>query len=93
MLPSCKTFKGNCIYKNGFIGETEHGLITILGKHNNPTHDSEPAQHLKNNHNNSFNWFVVDNASSKIQVQLISEAIYIGLKLNDQVEHVKSHRN
>ena len=36
---------------------------TRRGEHNNPKHNSEPVQHLKNNLNHSFYWFIVVNAS------------------------------
>lgn len=36
---------------------------TRRGEHNNPKHNSEPVQHLKNNLNHSFYWFIVVNVS------------------------------
>ena len=52
------------ICNEDYIFETEYNEIARWSKHNNLKHDSKLAQHLKNDSNRSFNWFVVANASS-----------------------------
>ena len=91
MYHSCKIYLGDCICKDDYIGVTERNVVTRLREHNNPTHDSEPANHLKNQLNRSFNCFTIADASNNKQTQKILEAIHIVLKrrpkLNDQAKY------
>ena len=54
--PSRTIYKGDCICKTDDIDETENNMIRCWSEHN-PTHDSEPWEHLKNNLHCRFNWF------------------------------------
>ena len=52
---SFKRYQGDCIYKGNYIGRTECKVIMRWSEYYNPTLDSEPSQHLRNNLNHSFN--------------------------------------
>ena len=63
-----------------------------MGKHNNPTHDSEPAKHLNKNIQHSYNWTILANACKHTRPRKNLEAIYIALlrpSLNDQLKSNK----
>ena len=67
-------------------------ILEPVEEFNNGTHDSEPAQYLKNNQNPSFRWFIAANVFSNKGKEKSVEAIHIALKrpkLNDQVKHDK----
>ena len=92
MYPSCKVYQGVCTCTENYIGETERNTVTRWREHNNPTHDSEPAKHLRNNLSHSFNWLIIASASKNKRTRKNLEALYIALlrpSLNDQVNSNK----
>ena len=83
MYPSCKIYQGECICKDDYIDETKCNVRTRWVKHHNII-----TQHVKNNLNYSFDWFIVADASRNKPYQKKMEATYFAIKrpkLHDQV--------
>ena len=56
-------------------------------EHKNPTHKSEPAQHIKNHIGHLLDWSILCNAPSNSQIRKNLEALFIGImkpSLNEQ---------
>ena len=71
----------------GYVGETIRNTATCWSEHNNPTHKSEPAQHIKNQIGHLFDWSILCNAPSNTQIKKNLEALFIGImkpSLNEQ---------
>ena len=64
MYPSCNIYQEDCICKDDYISETERSIRRRWDEYNNPTHDSKLLQHLENNLNHTFHWFILVEASS-----------------------------
>ena len=47
LYPACKIYYGKCQCGEYYVGETIRNTTTRWSEHNNPTHKSEPAQHIK----------------------------------------------
>ena len=65
----------------------EKPLETRWSEQNNPTHKSEPAQHIKNHIGHLFDWSILCNATSNNQIRKKLEASFIGiikLSLNEE---------
>ena len=74
LLQSCKIYQGDYIFKDDYIGETEHNVVTRWDEHNNPMHDSEPAHHVKNDLNHSFNSLIISDTSTNKRIRKNLEA-------------------
>ena len=48
LYPACKIYYGKCQCGEDYVGEIIRNTETRWSDHNNPTHKSEPAQHVKN---------------------------------------------
>ena len=62
-------------------------METRRSERNNPTHKSEPAQHIKNYIGHLFDWSILCNAPSNSQIRKNLEALFIGImkpSLNEQ---------
>ena len=87
LYPACKIYYGKCQCGEDYVGETIRNTTTRWSEHNNPTHKSEPAQHIKNHTGHSFDWSILCNAPSNNQVRKNLEALFIGIikpSLNEQ---------
>ena len=74
------------------MGETKRNTITRWSEHNNPTKDSEPADHLKRNIDHFFAWNIIANASKYTQTRKNLESLFIAQyrpSLNDQTKFNK----
>ena len=92
MYPSCKIYEGICICNENYMGETKRNTITRWSEHNNPTKDSEPAEHLKRNIDHFFAWNIIANASKYTQTRKNLESLFIAQyrpSLNDQTKFNK----
>ena len=47
LYPAYKICYGKCECGEDYVGETIRNTAARWSKHNNPTHKSEPAQHIK----------------------------------------------
>ena len=75
--------------KVNYIGETVRNTQTRWSEHEDPTHNSEPARHLKDNPDHSFTWKNLCNAPSDSAKRKFLEASFIANSkptLNEQVE-------
>ena len=69
--------------------ETIRNTDIRWSEHNNPTHNSEPAKHIKRNIHHSITWSITPSASKNNVIRKNLEAIYIALlkpSLNEQKE-------
>ena len=85
--PACKIYYGKCQCDEDYVGETIRNTTTRWSEHNNPTHKSEPAQHIKNHIGHLFDWSILCNAPSNNQIRKNLEALFIGIikpSLNEQ---------
>ena len=57
--------------------ETKQNTITCQNKHSKPTHDLEPAQHLKRNIDHLFAWKIIATASKNTHTRKDLEALFI----------------
>ena len=48
-------------------------------EHKNPTHKSEPAQHIKNHIGHLLDWSILCNAPSNGQIRKTLEALFTGI--------------
>ena len=82
-----KVYEGTCSYDKTYIGETKRNASVRWEEHNNPTKNSEPAKHLKNNTDHVFNCVILCMASKNYKVRRNLGASYIALlrpTLNEQ---------
>ena len=79
LYPACKIYYGKCQRGEDYVGETIRNTATRWTEHNNPTHKSEPAQHMKNHIGHLFDWSILYNASSNSQIRKNLEALFIGI--------------
>ena len=76
-----------CSCGETYIGETIHNASERQEKHNDPTKNSEPAKHLRNNFNHVFNRVILCKTPQNYKVRRNLEASYIALlkpTLNEQ---------
>ena len=78
LYPACKIYYGKCQCGEQNVGETIRNSATHLSEHNNLAHKSEPAQHIKSHIGHLFDWSIVCNAPSNIQIRKNLEALFIG---------------
>ena len=86
--PACKIYEGVCSCGSTYIGETKRNCEQRWKEHL-PPHKSEPANHIRENHDHKFQWRVIANAPMNNRTRKNLEALYIALKrpnLNEQVE-------
>ena len=89
MHPSCKVYIGECICGATYVGETLRNVEERWAEHNNIKMKSEPAKHLAENNNHSFQWKVLISAPKNTRTRKNLEAYLIALMkptLNEQVE-------
>ena len=87
LYPACKIYYGKCQCGEDYVGETIRNTATHWSKHNNPTHKSELARHIKNHIGHLFDWFILSNAPSNSQIRKNLEALVISImkpSLNEQ---------
>ena len=87
LYPACKIYYGKCQCGEDYVGETIRNTATHWSEHNNPTHKSEPAQHIKTHNGHLFDWSILCNAPSNSQIRKNLEALFIGImkpSLNEQ---------
>ena len=87
LCPACKIYYGKCQCGEDYEVETIRNTATRYSEHNNPTHKSEPAQHIKNHTVHWFDWSILCNAPSNSQIRKNLEALFIGImkpSLNEQ---------
>ena len=73
-----------------YMGETKINAENRWAQHNTVNHNSNPAKHLKENIENSFNWSVICTAPRHQNRRKILEALFIAKykpSLNDQIIH------
>ena len=90
--PSCVIYEGICSCGADYVGETVRNALTRWSEHNNPIKDFEPAKHILNNLNHTFQWKVIMKAPSHLRTRQNLEAAIIATKrpkLNDRVESQK----
>ena len=49
-------YQGNCSWSETYIGETMRNLETRIAEYEDLSHNSEPAEYLKDHPNHSFTW-------------------------------------
>jgi hypothetical protein len=82
-------YKGNCICGENYIGETLRNLEVRIAEHEDTSHNSEPARHIRENPNHTFHWSVLFK-SQRDKQRKIMEAFYIkqlNPPLNKQCKH------
>ena len=73
-----------------YMGETKINAENRWAQHNTVNHNSNPAKHLKENIDHSFNWKVICSAPRKTNKRKILEALFISRfkpSLNEQITH------
>ena len=90
--PACKIYEGVCSCAENYVGETKRNVETRWREHENLNKDSEPAKHLREFPDHSFEWKVIMNAPIKTRIRKNLEASIIAFKrpsLNDQLDSNK----
>lgn len=90
--PSCQIYEGTCSCGETYVGETIRNVSLRWREHNDLRKDSEPAKHLKNNPDHTFNWRTIIHASKHGRERKNLEASIIAIKgpsLNNQLETKK----
>ena len=64
MHPSQVTYKGKCICRQTYIGETAHNLEVNVNEHLDVKKQSQPAKHIRKHSNHKFTWEVLIAAHS-----------------------------
>ena len=77
--PACKIYYGACECGEDYIRETNRNTITRWSEHDNPTKDSETANHLNKHINHVFTWKILCQASKKTDISKNLKAIFIAL--------------
>ena len=72
-------YKDTCSCDETYIGETTCNASIRWEEYNDPTNNSEPAKHLKNNFHHVFNWITLCKAPQNYKVRHNLEASYIAL--------------
>ena len=86
MYPACKIYYGKCQCGKDYVGEAIRNTATHWSEPNNPTHKSEPTQHIKNIEH-LFDWSILCNIPPNNQIRKNLEALFIGVmkpSLNEQ---------
>ena len=87
LYPACKIYYGKCQRGNDYVRETIRNTATRRSEHNNPTHKSEPAQHIKNHIGHLLDWSILCKTPSNSQIRKNLEALFTGTTkptLNEQ---------
>ena len=88
--PSCKIYEGICNdCQVNYIGETVRNVRTRWAEHENPTKESEPARHIRDNPTHTFEWKILSSAPKYSNDRKNLEASWIALRkptLNEQVQ-------
>ena len=87
LYPAFKIHYGKCQCGEDYVGETIRNTATCWSEHNNPTHKSETAQHIKNHIGYLFDWSILCNSPSNSQITKNFEALFVGImipSLNEQ---------
>ena len=87
LYPACKTYYGKCQCGEDYVGETIRNTAMRWSEHNNPTHKSEPSQHIKIHIGHLFDWSTLPNTPSNNQIRKNLEAFFISImkpSLNEQ---------
>ena len=79
LYPAYKIYYGICECGEDYVGETKRNTATRWSEHNNPTKDTQPARHLKDNLEHKFHWKIICHASKNRAVRKNLESIFIGL--------------
>lgn len=91
--PSCVIYEGTCTtYHTSYIGETRRNTVVRWNEHNNPTKNSEPANHIYHNPDHQYSWKILIKAPLRTRLRKNLEASFIALKrpkLNEQLESKK----
>ena len=90
--PHCLIYEGTCTCGVKYVGETDRCLHLRLAEHEDTKKASEPAKHLKSNHEHSFTWKILAHAPRDSNKRKILEALFISKFrpcLNDQVHSCK----
>ena len=89
---SCKIYREVCSFGERYVGETHRNVIVRWSEHNNPTYNSEPARHLKDNIAQSYSSTILSDAPSNFLLRKILEAYYIAKSKPSLNEQVKSQK-
>ena len=87
VYPACEIYHGKCQCGEDYVGENIRNTATPWSKLNNPTHKSEPAQHIKNHIGHLFDWSILCNPRSNSQIRKNLQALFIDImnpSLNEQ---------
>ena len=85
-------YEGTCSCKRQYIGETDRNHATRWNEHNNPTHNSDPAKHINDNIDHSYQWKILRKTNYKARKRRILEALYVAKhqpEINTQVNMLK----
>ena len=74
---NAKIYYGKCQCGENYIGEAITNIGSRWSEHNNPTHKSELAQHTKKDIEHLFDWSILWNTPSNIQIRNKFEALFI----------------
>ncbi len=87
--PACKIYEGVCSCAKNYVGETKRNVEVRWREHENINKESEPAKHLRDFPDHSFQWKVILNAPLNTRLRKNIEASIIAQKkpsLNDQLD-------
>lgn len=89
---SCVIYEGICTCGDKYIGETKRIAKMRFDEHDNPIKYSEPAKHLRQHPDHSFEWNIITSGPRAPLKRKILEAFYISKykpNINDQLESQK----
>ena len=87
--PSCKIYEGICSCSQVYIGETKRNVEVRWKEHENINKDSNPARHLREFPNHSFEWRIILNAPKNLRLRKNIESLFIASrrpKINNQLD-------
>ena len=76
------------------LGETKRNVEIRWTEHENPSHKSEPSDHLTKNSSHSFTWSILSHAPTNQRTRKNLEAYFIAImkpSINDQNDSKKLH--
>ena len=79
LYPAWKIYYGKCQCREDYLGETSRNTATRWSKHNNPTHKSQPGQHIKKHIGHLFDWSILSKDPPNTQISKNLEVFFPGI--------------